>query len=60
LRQVLLVQAAMPAAVTPILIARMYGGRPQIAMQVFLVTAVVGLFSMPLIVAWGMKWLGFE
>lgn len=60
LRQVLLVQAAMPAAVTPILIARMYGGRPQIAMQVFLVTAIVGLFSMPLIVAWGMKWLGFE
>ena len=60
LQQVLLVQAAMPAAVTPILLARMYGGRPQIAMQVFLVTAFVGLFSMPLIVAWGLKFIGLN
>ena len=60
LRQVLLVQAAMPAAVSPILVARLYGGKPEVAVQVFLVTAIVGLFSMPLIVAWGLSFLGLQ
>lgn len=59
LGQVVLVQAAMPAAVSPILMTRLYGGQPQVAMQVFLATALVGLFSMPLIVKWGLKFLSF-
>ena len=38
LKQVLIVQAAMPAAMTPILLARLYGGRAGIAVQVVVAT----------------------
>lgn len=59
LRQVLVVQAAMPAAVTPIIIARHYGGNPGAAVQVVLVTSLVGIVTIPLIVSVGFAWLGW-
>jgi predicted permease len=60
LRQVLVVQAAMPAAMTPIMIARLYGGRPSIAVQVVLATTVGSLLSLPWIIFWGIEWLGLK
>ncbi|MDP0489718.1 MAG: AEC family transporter [Verrucomicrobiota bacterium JB023] len=57
LKQVLVVQAAMPAAMTPILMTRLYGGRPQVAVQVVLATSIFSLVTMPLIVAFGVKWV---
>ncbi|MEM9080342.1 MAG: AEC family transporter [Verrucomicrobiota bacterium] len=57
LRQVLVVQAAMPAAVTPIILTRLFGGQPQVAVQVVVATSVVSLVSMPLWVALGMAWV---
>lgn len=57
LRQVLVVQAAMPAAVTPILMARLYGGRPQVAVQVVITTSAVGILTIPLVIAWGLSWI---
>ena len=57
LKQVLVVQAGMPAAVTPILLARVYGGKPQVAMQVVMATSLGALLTMPLIVAWGEAWV---
>ena len=57
LRQILVVQAAMPAAMTPILLARLYGGRPAVAVQTMIVTTTVSLVSLPLIVTWGVRWL---
>ncbi len=60
LRQVLVVQAAMPAAMTPIMMARLYGGRPAIAVQVVLATTVGSLLSLPWIVFWGIQWLGLK
>ena len=53
LKQVLLVQSAMPAAVSPIFVARHYGGSPGVAVQIVLATSVLGLLSMPLWIAWG-------
>jgi predicted permease len=57
LKQVLVVQAAMPAAVSPILVTRLFGGKPQVAVQVVIATSLVSLVTIPLIVAWGIAWV---
>jgi len=60
LRQILLVQAAMPAALTPILLARLYGGRPGIAVQVVIATTVVSIFTLPYIITFGIRYLNLS
>lgn len=60
LRQVLVVQAAMPAAMTPIMLARMYGGRPAIAVQIVVCTTVLSLISLPWIITLGCQWIGLQ
>lgn len=60
LRQILVVQAAMPAAMSTILIARLYGGRPAIAVQVIIVTTIVSIGSLPWIITWGCQWIGLK
>ena len=60
LRQVLVVQAAMPAAMTPIMLARMYGGRPAIAVQIVVVTTTLSLFTLPWIITLGCRWIGLK
>ncbi|MGE9268513.1 MAG: AEC family transporter [Verrucomicrobiales bacterium] len=57
LKQIMVVQAAMPAAVAPIIIARHYGGKTDVAIQVALVTAAGALLTMPLWIAWGMGYV---
>lgn len=57
LRQILLVQAAMPAALVPILLARLYGGKPTVAVQVVIATTVVSIFTLPYIIFFGIKYL---
>ncbi len=58
LKQVLVVQAAMPSAMSPIMLARIYGGRPGIAVQVVIATTLVSLFTLPFVIVWGSKWVG--
>jgi predicted permease len=60
LKQVLVVQAAMPAAMTPIMLARMYGGRPAIAVQVVIFTTVLSVFSLPWVITLGCRWIGLS
>ncbi len=57
LKQVLLVQASMPAAMSPLIIARMYGGRPGIAAQIIIVSTAISLFTLPWIINLGARWL---
>lgn len=57
LKGVLVVQAAMPAGILPIVIARHHGGRPVTAVQVVLGTTVVGLFTVPLWLRVGLGWI---
>lgn len=57
LKRVLVVQAAMPAAVFPIVIARHYGGQPLTAVQIVLGTTALGIFLSPLWVSAGRAWL---
>ena len=49
LQILLLVQAAMPSAVTPILLARHFGGHPRVALQVCLTTSLASFVLTPLV-----------
>lgn len=57
LRQVIVVQAAMPCAVIPVLIAKHYGGEPALALRIILATSVLGLLTIPLWIQIGLKWI---
>lgn len=57
LKQVLIVQAAMPAAMSPLLIAKLYGGRPGISAQIIVVTTAVSLLTLPAVIAFGIRWV---
>ena len=57
LKQVIVVQAAMPAGILPIVIARHYGGQPLTAVQVVIGTTVLGVFLIPLWLKLGMAWV---
>jgi hypothetical protein len=58
LKRVLVVQAAMPTAVIPIIIARLYGGHPRTAVQIVLGTTALGVFVIPLWLRAGLAWVG--
>jgi predicted permease len=58
MKQVLCVQAAMPAAVFTVVLARHYGGHPATAVLVIVATTVVSLFTAPFAIGLAMKWLG--
>jgi malate permease and related proteins len=60
LKRVLVVQAAMPAAVFGIVLARMYGGHAATAVQVVLATTLASLLTTPWVIALGVKWFGLE
>jgi predicted permease len=57
LRRVMVLQAAMPSAVFPIIMARHYGGDSITAVRVVVVTTVLGLITIPLWIRAGMHWL---
>lgn len=54
LRQVLMLHAAMPAAVFPIVMSRHYGGDPGTALRVVVGTSLVSILTMPLWLKAGM------
>lgn len=57
LKRVLIVQAAMPTAVIPIIIARLYGGHPRTAVQIVLGTTALGILVIPLWLRAGLAWV---
>lgn len=57
MKQVLCVQAAMPAAVFTVVLARHYGGHAATAVLVIVATTVVSLFTAPFAIGLAMKWL---
>ena len=57
LKGVLVVQAAMPAGILPIVIAKHHGGQPLVAVQVVLGTTALGLFAVPLWLRVGLSWI---
>jgi len=60
LKQVICIQAAMPAAVFTIVLARHYGGHAPTAVLVILATSFASLFTIPIAIQFGMKFLGLS
>ncbi|HWQ91371.1 MAG TPA: AEC family transporter, partial [Clostridia bacterium] len=58
LKRVIVLEAAMPAAVFPIVMARHYGGDPSTAMRVVIGTSVAGLVTIPLWIRFGTAFVG--
>ncbi|MCH2209369.1 MAG: AEC family transporter [Lentisphaerales bacterium] len=58
LLKVLIVEAAMPAAFFPIVLAKFYGGRPELAMKISLTSLIVGFAVLPFWVSFGRSVLG--
>jgi len=58
LKQVLLLEAAMPSAVFPIILSKHYGGDPPTALRVVLGTQLLGLLTIPLWIRLGGHGLG--
>jgi malate permease and related proteins len=58
LKRIITIQAAMSAAVFPIVMAKHYGGDPATALRVVLGTSLVGLVTIPLWLRFGMKFVG--
>ncbi|QEG24045.1 AEC family transporter [Mariniblastus fucicola] len=56
LRNVLIVEAAMPAAIFPIVLAKHFGGKPAIAVEVCVATTLASIVMMPLILGLAMQW----
>jgi predicted permease len=57
LKRVLIVQAAMPAGILPIVIAKHYGGHPLTAVRVVIGTTVLGILVIPLWIRVGLAWV---
>lgn len=57
LKQVMIVQAAMPAGIFPIVIARHYNGVPSVAVKVVVVTTLCAIVTLPLWIQFGVRWL---
>jgi predicted permease len=60
LRRVLAVQVAMPSAVFPIVLARVYGGDSATAVRIVIGTSLVGLVTMPLWLRAAIEVLGLQ
>ncbi len=57
LRRVIAIEAAMPSAVFPIVMARHYGGEPTVALRVVLGTSLLSILTIPMWISLGMMWL---
>lgn len=58
LKQVLVIQAAMPAAVISVIVARIYGGQPLVAVQIILGTTALAVFTIPFWIKFGLAFAG--
>jgi predicted permease len=57
LKSVLVIQAAMPAAIFPIAVAKAHHGYMPTALRVVLGTSAIGLITIPLWIGFGMQWI---
>lgn len=58
LREVIMVQAAMPSAMVPVILAKHYGGDPATALRIVLITSALGLITIPLWLKFGLVVIG--
>ncbi|MCC6581168.1 MAG: AEC family transporter [Phycisphaeraceae bacterium] len=58
LKRVIVIEAAMPAAVFPVVMAKHYGGDPRTALRVIVGTSVIALLTVPLLLQAGFRLIG--
>lgn len=58
LKRVIVMQAAMPSAVLPIVMAKLYKGDAPTAVRVVISTSAIGLLTIPLWLRFGLKFVG--
>ena len=58
LKRVIVLQAAMPAATFPVIMAKHYGGHVATALRVVLWTSILSLLTIPLWIRLGLHWIG--
>jgi predicted permease len=59
LRRIIVIQAAMPCAVMPVILAKHYGGDPATAMHIVVVTSLLALLTIPFWLQLGFRWVLF-
>ncbi len=57
LRRVIVIQAAMPCAVIPVLLSKHYGGDPAASLRIILWTSAIGLLTIPFWLQLGLRWI---
>jgi predicted permease len=57
LKRVIVIQAAMPCAVVPVILAKLYGGDPASALRIILFTSALGLLTIPFWLQLGLRWI---
>lgn len=57
IKRVIVVQAAMPAGIFPIVLSRLYGGDPATAVRIVAGTTILSFITIPLWIQWGIAWL---
>lgn len=60
LKQILLIEAAMPVAVFPIVLARIYGGDPATAVRIVIGTSALSFLTIPIWLKIGLRVLGLS
>jgi hypothetical protein len=58
LRRVMLVQAAMPCGMIPVILSKHYGGDPGLALRIVFATTALALLTIPLWIQVGLRWIG--
>lgn len=58
LRRVMVIQAAMPCAMVPVILAKHYGGDPAAALRIVLATSALGLLTIPFWLQIGLRLIG--
>jgi len=58
LKKVLVVQAAMPAGIFPLVVTKVHHGDVPTALQVILGTSLIGLITIPFWISVGLYWIG--
>jgi predicted permease len=58
LRHVILIQAAMPAGILPIVLSRHFGGDTSVAIRIVLATTLASVVTMPMWIHIGLRFVG--
>lgn len=57
IKRIMVIQSAIPSAVIPVIIAKRFGGRPEVGTQILLVTTICSFITLPIWLTIGGMWV---